>query len=113
MVNFSQLVSCLPILEENDVGYVTPASGTGSDIAKRILKYQEDNDVGINEMDSVGFKGTATNTGWKNCAICNIELKIQSLLQWFICFLHFNELPLKHLFENLEGFTTGSASFSG
>ncbi|GBN19684.1 hypothetical protein AVEN_105747-1 [Araneus ventricosus] len=42
----------------------------------------------------------------------NIELKIQFPLQWFIWLLHFNELPLKHLFEYLDGETTGPESFS-
>ncbi|GBM38131.1 hypothetical protein AVEN_1525-1 [Araneus ventricosus] len=69
--------------------------------------------VDINEPESIGFKGTVTNTGWKNGAIRNIELKIQRRLQWFICLLQFNELPFKHLFEYLNGETTGPASFFG
>ncbi|GBM43117.1 hypothetical protein AVEN_222173-1 [Araneus ventricosus] len=44
-------------IDENDVGHDTPSSGTGSDIAKCILKYLEDNDVDINELESIGFKG--------------------------------------------------------
>ncbi|GBO12848.1 hypothetical protein AVEN_219932-1 [Araneus ventricosus] len=35
-------------------GHVTPASETGSDIAKSIHKYLEDNNVAINELESVG-----------------------------------------------------------
>ncbi|GBN60657.1 hypothetical protein AVEN_178702-1 [Araneus ventricosus] len=97
------------------IGHVTPASGTGSDIAKCILKYQylEDIDVDINELEAIGCDGTATDKGWKNGVIRNIELKTQRLLQWFICLLHFNELPFKHLFEYLDGETTGPALFSG
>ncbi|GBM73269.1 hypothetical protein AVEN_158628-1 [Araneus ventricosus] len=30
-----------------------------------------------------------------------------------MCLLHFNELPFKHLFEYLDGETTGPESFSG
>ncbi|GBL85642.1 hypothetical protein AVEN_193108-1 [Araneus ventricosus] len=64
------------------VGHVIPASGTGSDIAKCM----DDNDVDINELEAIGCDGIATNTGWKNCVICNIELKIiQRQMQWFIC----------------------------
>ncbi|GBN55952.1 hypothetical protein AVEN_104928-1 [Araneus ventricosus] len=95
------------------VDHVTPASRTGSDITKCILKYLDDNDVYINELESIDFKGTVTNTGWKNGVICNTELKIQRLLQWFICLLHFNELPFEHLFEHFDGETTGPASFCG
>ncbi|GBM81935.1 hypothetical protein AVEN_4089-1 [Araneus ventricosus] len=67
------------------VGHVTPASGICSDIAKCNLKYLEDYVVGINELEAIGCDGTATNTGWKNGVIRNIELKIQRRLQWFIC----------------------------
>ncbi|GBO45058.1 hypothetical protein AVEN_200891-1 [Araneus ventricosus] len=88
------------------------ANGTGSDATKCILKYLEDTDVDINELESIGFKGTATNTGWKNGVIRNIELKIQCPLQLFIRLLHFKELPFKHLREYLDGETTGPASFS-
>lgn len=95
------------------VGHVTPASGTGSEIAKCVLKYLEENDIDINELEAIGCDGTATNTGWKNGVIRNIEVTIQRPLQWFICLLHFNELPFKHLFEHLDGETTGPSSFSG
>ncbi|GBO44430.1 hypothetical protein AVEN_198781-1 [Araneus ventricosus] len=47
------------------VRHVTPASGTGSDIAKSIRKCMEDNDVDINELEAIGCDGSATNTGWK------------------------------------------------
>ncbi|GBL79463.1 hypothetical protein AVEN_92625-1 [Araneus ventricosus] len=94
------------------VGHVTSASETGSDIAKCILKYLKDNDVDINERETIGCDGTATNMGWKNVAIRNIKVKIQRPLQWFICLL-LNELPFKHLFEYLDGETTAPESFSG
>ncbi|GBL93969.1 hypothetical protein AVEN_76692-1 [Araneus ventricosus] len=113
MDNFSQLVSCLSIFPENDVGHVTSASGTCSDIAKCILKNLEDSDADINELESIGFIGTGINIGWGNGVMRNIELKIQCPMQWFICLLHFNELPFKNLNEYLDGETTGPASFSG
>ena len=34
-------------------------------------------------------------------------------LQWFVCQLHANELPLRHLFEHLDGPTNGPKGFSG
>ena len=51
-------------------------------------------------------KKTATNTGWKNGVICNPELKIFRPSHWFICLLHFNELPFRHLFESVDDDTT-------
>ncbi|GBM06554.1 hypothetical protein AVEN_220006-1 [Araneus ventricosus] len=67
----------------------------------------------MNELESVGFIGTATNTGQKNGVILNIELKIQRPLQWLICLLHFNDLPFKDLNKYLNVETTAPASFSG
>lgn len=34
-------------------------------------------------------------------------------LQWIICQLHGNELPLRHLIEELDGETDGPEAFSG
>ena len=95
------------------IGHVTPSNGTGSEIAKCILNYLKHVDFNMNELEAIGCDGTATNTGRKNGVIRNIEVKIQRPLQWFICLLHFNELPFRHLFEYLDGDTTGPASFCG
>lgn len=42
-----------------------------------------------------------------------MEVKLQRSLQWFICQLHGNELPLRHLFQYLDGVTTGPRGYSG
>lgn len=42
-----------------------------------------------------------------------LESKLQRPLQWLVCQLHANELTLRHLFEHLDGTTTGPKSFSG
>lgn len=34
-------------------------------------------------------------------------------IQWIICLLHTNELPLRHLFSKLDGGTSGPRSFTG
>ena len=39
--------------------------------------------------------------------------KMGLALQWFICLLHTNELPLRHLFQKLDRQTSGSTTFSG
>ncbi|GBM23767.1 hypothetical protein AVEN_271129-1 [Araneus ventricosus] len=39
-----------------------------------------------------------------------LELKLHRPIQWTICLLHFNELPLRHLFE-LKSF--GPSSYTG
>ncbi|GBN17085.1 hypothetical protein AVEN_91978-1 [Araneus ventricosus] len=57
--------------------------------------------------------GTAVNTGHIGGVICLIEREIARPLQWVVCQLHSNELPLRHLIEYLDGPTTGPQGFSG
>ncbi|GBN06261.1 hypothetical protein AVEN_155971-1 [Araneus ventricosus] len=57
--------------------------------------------------------GTVTNTGWKTSVNCQIEKQVKRPLQWDVYLLHFNELPSRHLFINLDGETTGPKLFSG
>ncbi|GBM19227.1 hypothetical protein AVEN_142478-1 [Araneus ventricosus] len=47
----------------------------------------------------LGWDGTVVNTGVFNGVIRMRELKLNRPIQWIICSLHFNELPLRHLFE--------------
>ncbi|GBM74825.1 hypothetical protein AVEN_254950-1 [Araneus ventricosus] len=42
-----------------------------------------------------------------------MELILNRLLQWFVCQLHANELPLRHLFVHVGGTTTGPRSLTG
>ena len=61
----------------------------------------------------LGCDRTNVNTGNKGGVIILIELKPQWPLQWLICLLHANELPLCHLFEELDGPTSGPRCYSG
>ncbi|GBM55128.1 hypothetical protein AVEN_207017-1 [Araneus ventricosus] len=42
-----------------------------------------------------------------------MELVLNRLLQWFMCQLHANELPLRHLFAHVDRTTTGPRSLTG
>ncbi|KAL4083484.1 hypothetical protein QTP88_028800 [Uroleucon formosanum] len=42
-----------------------------------------------------------------------IKEQLNKPLQWVICQLHANELPLRHLFQHLDGKTSGKRGFSG
>ena len=52
-------------------------------------------------------------TGVNKGAIRNIQLTLGRALQWAICLLHLNELPLRHLFIELDGTTKSPDEFSG
>lgn len=48
-----------------------------------------------------------------NGIIPRLEKEIGHSLHWFVCQLHANELPLRHLFKHLDGDTTGPSAFAG
>ncbi|GBN27049.1 hypothetical protein AVEN_233866-1 [Araneus ventricosus] len=53
----------------------------------------------IHNLIFLGCDGTVVNTGVFNGVIRRHELKRHRPIQWIISLLHFNELPLRHLFE--------------
>ena len=61
----------------------------------------------------VGSDGTVVMTGKSIGFIASLETLIRRPLQKVICLLHINELPLRHVFQNLDVVTSGPDSFSG
>ena len=64
-------------------------------------------------LAAVGSDGMAVMTGVHNSAIRNLEELCKKSVQWSICLLHCNELPLRHVFQVLDGTTSSPDSFSG
>ncbi|XP_050308327.1 uncharacterized protein LOC126744782 [Anthonomus grandis grandis] len=95
------------------VGYTTPLHGTARSIERSISALLQSKRICSDELVAIGCDGTATNTG-KNAGVIRLfEKKLQRPLQWIICMLHLNELPLRHLFNKLDGKTTGPHSYNG
>lgn len=92
------------------VGHVTPSSGTAKAICDSIMELVNDN---VDDIMCVGCDGTVVNTGRKGGVIERIETHLGRPLQWVVCLLHLNELPLRHLFIKLDGATTGPRGYSG
>ena len=67
----------------------------------------------MDELKAVGCDGTVINTGSKNGVIRQLEMFTAHPLQWHICLLHTNELPLQHLIQHLDGKTNDPRGFSG
>ena len=57
--------------------------------------------------------GTNVNTGHSRGSIRYLEMFLGVPLQWDICLLHLNELPLRHIFMKIDGTTKGPDKFSG
>ena len=89
-----------------------PEDGTGYKIATSV--YSAIKDTALEQkLKIVGSDGTAVMTGKSKEFIGLSETLIKRPLQWVICLLRLNELPLRHVFQNLDGVTSESDSFSG
>lgn len=97
----------------NYFGHVTCESGTAKGIKDTIINHLKSKSVELSEIAVIGCDGTVLNTGFKGGVIRLMEEELNRPLQWFICQLHSNELPLRHLLLHLDGKTTGPKCFSG
>ena len=52
-------------------------------------------------------------TGKSNGCIRGLEKLLNKPVQWVVCVLHINYLPLKRVFAILDGSTSGPDAFSG
>ncbi|KAK3925304.1 Tetratricopeptide repeat protein 30-like protein [Frankliniella fusca] len=96
------------------IGHVAPTSSSALAASDSIYQYvTRELNCGFDEVVVVGCDGTNTNTGWKGGIIRLLEEKLDRPLQWAVCLLHFNELPLRHLFIAIDGPTAGPNKFSG
>lgn len=97
--------------ESKYIGHISLTSSSAH-IANEILAYFQNN-IDISNLKMIGCDGTAVNTGRKSGVIRILETRLKRPLQWVICLLHANELPFRHLFQQLDGQTTGPKGFSG
>lgn len=94
------------------LGHITPSSGSAQNIKRGLLEFLEKN-IDISEVQAIGCDGTAVNTGYKNGIIRQLEISFVRPLQWFVCLMHTNELPLRHLLQHLDGKTIGPKGYCG
>ena len=86
--------------------HVSPQDGKAESIASSHKK------LGKNLL-VIGFDGTTVMTGHSGGVIRIVEERLGRPLQWSMCLLDCNELPLRLVFRLLDGVTTGPDSFSG
>ena len=84
------------------------AKQVANKIVDWILKYGVET-----SLDSLGGDSTNSNTGWEGGSFTHVEKMLGQKKMWLVCFLHTNELPLRHLMEGLDGRTNSDHSFSG
>jgi len=93
--------------------HTTAPSGSSKDIAESLVASLKERNAKTENIKVVGCDGTNVNTGHIAGVIRRLEETFQHPLQWLVCLLHANELPLRHLFQALDGVTTGPRGFSG
>ena len=94
-------------------GHITSSGGSSKIVSAELIKYLKSRNVDTSTIKAAGCDGTAVNTGNKAGIIRLLEVTLERPLQWFVCQLHANELPLRHLFQHLDGPTTGPKGFAG
>ncbi len=92
--------------------HFTPKSGKACDIADELFDLLKEY-RSAETIRALGCDGTAVNTGRKGGVLRLLELKLQRPLQWVVCLLHFNELPLRHFFGYYDGKSAGPGVFKG
>lgn len=97
----------------NYLGHVSPSSGSAEDIKTALWDLITDRNINKSKLSAIGCDGMVVNTEKNAGVIRLLEMELGRPLQWVICQLHCNELPLRHILEHLDGATTGPRSFSG
>lgn len=95
------------------LGHFAPKSKSAKDISDGIFSLLNEKAFDLSELAFIGSDGKMTNTGVNAGVIRRLEEKLNSPVHWTICQLHFNELPLRHFTEAVDGKTSGPSGFRG
>ncbi|XP_050296893.1 uncharacterized protein LOC126736540 [Anthonomus grandis grandis] len=90
----------------NYIGHLSPISGTALSILNSLTEFLNNSAISLDSLKAVGCDGT-------NISVGLLEKNTKRTLQWFICQLHANELPLRHILQHLDSETTGPRAFRG
>lgn len=81
---------------------------------KKLNEFFDSKKLSIDQLIGICSDGEPANTGIENGVIRLFEKHLNRPLHWFICLLHFNELPFGHLFRALDKtVTSGPRAASG
>ena len=91
------------------IGHVSPNSGS----ARNIFEAIRESGIALNSITVVCCDGTNVDTGRNGGVIRLIEQHIGMPVQCVVYMMHFNELPLRRLFAEIDGPTSGPNAFKG
>ena len=95
------------------LGHLIVKNSSAIGIKNSLVEFLHKKEINTDCLKVIGCDGTNVNTGSSGGVIQFLEKELEMPLQWVICLLHTNELPLRHLFAKLDGRTSGPSTFSG
>lgn len=96
------------------LGYANLTEENANAKCNSIIAFFDSLEISLNDLAGVCCDGEPTNTGVENGVIIRLEKHLGRSLHWFICLLHFNELPFIHLYNKLEkSITKGPSTTTG
>jgi hypothetical protein len=95
------------------IGHASAGRSTAQEKAQILLNFLRNKNLELGNLMAVCCDGEPTNTGRYDGILRNLERNLDRPIHWFICLLHLNELPLRHLFTKLDGGTTGPKTSMG
>lgn len=96
------------------LGYVNLDAENAETQHRNLNEFFTRKGISLDALIGICCDGEVTNTGVDNGILRRFELQLERPLHWFVCLLHFNELPFRHLYDTLEkSATTGPRSSTG
>lgn len=96
------------------IGYARLVEESAEYKTTKLNEFFDDKNISLDALIGICTDGEPTNTGTHGGIIRRFELLLKRPLHWFVCLLHFNELPFRHLFEVLDkSSSTGPTSTTG
>lgn len=95
------------------IGHKSVEDGKADSIVSAIESLLNEKSIPVEQIKILGCDGPKVNTGEDGGVIRKIEIKWGRPVQWVICQLHMNELPLRALITKLDGGTKGPNTYSG
>lgn len=109
--------SHIVILKEPEsklLGHIKVDAEDASTKQIKLYEFFQEKNLSLTNLIGICCDGEPTNTGIENGIIRRFEILLEKPLHWFVCLLHFNELPFRHLFNALEmSVTSGPRTASG
>ena len=94
----------ITVIQEPEPQYVDHFScrDNGLNVGTGLWSVIEDTDS-VETVEAIGCDGCSVNTSPKVGAIQFVESQLGRPVQYIVCLYHFIELPIRHLFEHLDG----------